>query len=427
MPVRAGAGPATIVVGTGVVAALNFGKLPPALLALQAEFGLSLVQVSWMVSLFMFAGALFGIAGGAIADGFGPRRVMVAGLVAMGSASAAGAMATSPAVLFTSRAVESAGFLMAVLPGPALLRQCVPAAQLRGWLGAWAAYMPGGMGLALVVTPWLMQAAGWRAAWWGTAIAGIGWAAMIAFALPQARAGANSSTSSRAASRPAPADSPAVVAGRAPLAANAWATATRIGPWLLALCFLFYAGQFVGIFSFLPSVYADAGVAQSLGALLTALAVIANVAGNLAAGLLLQRGFQRHSLIGFAGVSMALCAWIAFGTEAPFALRYAAIVVLSVVGGLIPGTLFATAPFYAPNPAAVSTTVGLMQQGSASGQILLPPVIAALAQYSGGWSSTWIATGVAAACTVAIAMVIRAYDRKRLARAVAAEASGGTA
>jgi hypothetical protein len=102
-------------------------------------------------------------------------------------------------------------------------------------------------------------------------------------------------------------------------------------------------------------------------------------------------------------------------------------VVLSIVGGLIPGTLFATAPFYAPNPAAVSTTVGLMQQGSASGQILLPPVIAALAQYSGGWSSTWIATGAAAACTVAIAAAIRGHDRKRFARAVAASASGGGA
>lgn len=427
MTVRGGAGSAAIVVGTGVVAALNFGKLPPALLALQAEFGLSLVQVSWMVSLFMFAGALFGIAGGAIADGFGPRRVMAAGLLAMGSASAAGAMAGSPAVLFTSRAIESAGFLMAVLPGPALLRQCVPAAQLRGWLGAWAAYMPAGMGLALVVTPWLMQAAGWRAAWWGTAIAGIGWAAMIAFALPRARQGAPASPGVVSATGSRSGAEAAAGPGRAPLAANAWATATRIGPWLLALCFLFYAGQFVGIFSFLPSVYADAGVAQSLGALLTALAVIANVAGNLAAGLLLQRGFQRHSLIAFAGVSMALCAWIAFGTEAPFTLRYAAIVALSVVGGLIPGTLFATAPFYAPNPAAVSTTVGLMQQGSASGQILLPPVIAALAQYSGGWSSTWIATGAAAACTVAIAAAIRGHDRKRFARAVAAGASGGGA
>jgi len=396
-----GFGPASIVVGAGVVGALNFGKLPPALPSLQLDFGLSLVQASWMVSLFMFGAALFGIAGGSIADRFGPRRVMVLGLLLMGSASAAGALATAPALLFVSRAVESIGFLLAVLPGPALLRQVVPAASLRGWLGAWAAYMPAGMGFALIVTPGLMAVGGWRAAWWAAASMALLWAAMIVFALPR---GSSASDSASAASTH-PARS---------LAHNALATAGSVGPWLLALCFLFYAGQFVGIFSFLPSVYVDAGVAPAVGALLTAIAVIANMAGNVAAGLLLQRGFQRQSLIAFAGVTMALSAWLAFGSGAPFAACYAAILLLSAVGGLIPGTLFATAPFYAPSPSAVSTTVGLMQQGSGLGQIALPPVIAALAQYSGGWSATWIATGAAAMVTIVLAWVIARYDRIRL-------------
>lgn len=402
-----GFGPASIVVGAGVVGALNFGKLPPALPALQADFGLSLVQASWMVSLFMFGAALFGIAGGSIADRFGPRRVMVFGLLLMGSASAAGALATAPAVLFVSRAVESVGFLLAVLPGPALLRRVVSPESLRGWLGAWAAYMPAGMGFALIVTPGLMAVGGWRAAWWASASMALLWAAMIVFALPSRSSAPDPDlpTSGASAVSSHPARS---------LADNALATAGSIGPWLLALCFLFYAGQFVGIFSFLPSVYADAGVAPAVGALLTAIAVIANMAGNVAAGLLLQRGFLRQSLIAFAGVTMALSAWLAFGSGAPFAACYAAILLLSAVGGLIPGTLFATAPFYAPSPSAVSTTVGLMQQGSGLGQIALPPVIAALAQYSGGWSATWIATGAAAMVTIALAWVIARYDRMRL-------------
>ena len=97
--------------------------------------------------------------------------------------------------------------------------------------------------------------------------------------------------------------------------------------------------------------------------------------------------------------------------EVPGRIDY---VVGPAVGGLIPGTMFATAPFYAPAPAAVSTTVGLMQQGSGVGQILLPPVVAALAQYTGSWSSTWMATGVAAMITVAIALAMARYDRARL-------------
>ncbi|HRO57687.1 MAG TPA: hypothetical protein PK177_00740 [Burkholderiaceae bacterium] len=175
-------------------------------------------------------------------------------------------------------------------------------------------------------------------------------------------------------------------------------------------------GQFLGVFSFLPSIYEEAGVAKELGALLTAFAVMANVSGNMFSGLLLQRGFQRQTLIAFAGLTMAAMAWLAFGSGAGFGVRYAAVVLFSAVGGLIPGTMFATAPFYAPSTAAVSTTVGLMQQGSGLGQIMLPPVVAALAQYTGDWSSTWIATGIAAMVTVGIAVEIARFDRVRLRR-----------
>jgi CP family cyanate transporter-like MFS transporter len=389
-------GPAAIVVGAGVVAALNFGKLPPALPALQHDFDLSLLQASWMVSLFMFAAALFGLAGGSIADRFGPRRVMLLGLLTLAGAGAAGALADSAAVLFVTRALESFGFLLTVLPGPAMLARAVAKRALRGWLGFWSAYMPAGMGLALILTPWLMQAGGWRSAWWAAAVMAAVWAGMVALVSPP--------TPGSTGRTPPP----------APLARRAWATATCAGPWLLALCFLFYAGQFVGIFSFLPTVYSEAGAPEALAALLTALAVIANIAGNVASGLLLQSGFERQSLISFAGCTMALTAWLAFGTDLVFALRYSAILLLSAAGGLIPGTLFASAPFYAPAPSAVSTTVGLMQQGSAVGQILLPPLIAALAQASGGWTTTWIATGMGACATVAIAEAMRRYDRRRM-------------
>lgn len=391
----AGAVPA-IVVGTGVVAALNYGKLPPALASLQAEFGLSLVQVSWMVSLFMVGAAAFGMIGGAFADRFGLLRIMVGGLLLMGAASAAGALAPTPGLLLVSRACESVGFLLAVLPGPAMLRRCVPLSSLRGWLGAWSAYMPTGMASALIVTPWLMAADGWRLAWWASSVAALGWAAVVLAVLPQ-RLPASGAVLPGAAA--------------ATLSAVARRTLGSAGPWLIALCFLFYAGQFVGIFSFLPSVYLEAGLAPAVGGMLTALAVAANVIGNLASGVLLQKGCSRQALIASAGLAMAFCAWLAFGTALPFPARYVAVLVLSAVGGLIPGTLFASAPYYAPAPNAVSTTVGFMQQGSAWGQILMPPVIAAFAEHAGGWSAIWMATGLAAGCTVLIAFGFGRYDR----------------
>ena len=386
---------ALVVLAAGVIAALNIGKLPPALPALREEFGLTLVQASWMLSLFQVAGALSGLFAGSLADRFGARRSMSGGMLLLGVASALGALATSPALLFASRALESAGFLLAVLPGPALLRRSVPAESLRGWLGRWGAYMPLGMGAALVVSPWLLEASGWRAVWVATGLLTAGWALAIRATQAPADRGAG------------PAE---------PLAALAAATLRSPGPWLLTLCFLFYAGQFVGIFGFLPTVYRDYGLDPRAGGALTAVAVLVNVSGNVAAGVLLQRGVQRSTLIVLASVVMAVCAWLAFGVEWSFAARFAAVLALSAVAGLIPGTLFATAPFYAPGPGAVSATVGLVQQGSAVGQILVPPVLAAIAQASGGWEWTWTATGACALATLAIGISIRRFDEKRLRR-----------
>ena len=45
----------------GVIAAIFIGKLPPAIPALRAEFGLSLAQSGWMVSMFNALGVVASI------------------------------------------------------------------------------------------------------------------------------------------------------------------------------------------------------------------------------------------------------------------------------------------------------------------------------------------------------------------------------
>ncbi len=383
---------AAILSGAGVVAALNVGKLPPVLVELQGEFGLTLVEVSWMVSLFMVASTVFGILGGSFADRFDLRRVMVGGLVLTALSGALGALAPGASVLLVSRSFEGVAFMLTVLPVPALLRQTVSSSSLRGWLGAWSAYMPTGMAVALFISPSLMEVAGWRGVWTFCAVLAAVWAILIAVTQRQ----------------PGTRTAPPLAIGRA-----VCETLRAPGPWLLALCFGFYAGQFTGIFAFLPSVYREYGIPAQLGASLTAIAVFSNGVGGLSAGLLLQRGADRATLIVMVGLVMAVCGWIAFGADIDFAWRYTAIVVLSSVGGLIPGTLYATVPFYAPSVGAVSTTVGFMQQGVGAGGMLLPPMMAALTQAKGDWSSTWIATGAAALVTVALGLMIRRYDAVR--------------
>ena len=81
-----------------------------------------------------------------------------------------------------------------------------------------------------------------------------------------------------------------------------------------------------------------------------------------------------------------------FATGLPPVLRYVAVCVFSFGGGVVPATLFVLAVRVAPGPSTVATTVGLMQQASALGQFVAPPVVAWLAHRAGGWQWTWVVT-----------------------------------
>ena len=88
------------------------------------------------------------------------------------------------------------------------------------------------------------------------------------------------------------------------------------------------------------------------------------------------------------------------------AARYAGILLFSMVGGLIPGTLFSLAVRVAPDDGTVSTTVGWMQQWSAFGQFAGPPLAAWAAARAGGWHVTWWVTAAFALAGLCVAGLI---------------------
>ncbi len=378
---------APLILAGGVAAALHVGKIPAVLSTLQREFAMTLIEASFLVSMMQAAGALLGVVGGVLADRFGHRRLMSAGLFILGVASLAGAFSTSAALLLASRAGESAGFLLTVLPGPALLRRVVGPGNLDRILGWWAAYLPTGMAIGMLATSAMNGSSGWRPAWWLYGAICIGVAVAVRIRIP-----------------PDPARGQASMR----LGSMVGLTARAPGPWLLAACFGLYAGQFTGIFSFLPTIYEAAGIGAATTGLLTAIGVAINVVGNIGAGRLIHGGMRPGVLLIGAALMMAALAAFAFTTDVAFAIRYAAVLVFSVIAGLIPGALFVISVRLAPDPQTVATTVGMMQQGSALGQVIAPPVIAAVATAAGGWHSTgWTVAAFAIADAIAAAAILR--------------------
>ena len=372
---------ALIVIAAGVCAALHVGKLAPAIAALQAALGLTLVQAGFLLSGVQIAGMTLGLAFGVVADGLGARRSMVLGLAVLALASAAGALATSVPWLMALRALEGFGFLMVALPAPGLLRRLVPPGRVSLVLGVWGAYMPFATALALLLGPLWMGWLGWRAWWWLMAVL----SALMAWGLV------------RGVPAGAAAAGPTLAPGLA-WSSRMTSTLSAPGPWLVAVCFAMYSSQWLAVVGFLPTIYTQAGVPGPLVGVLTALVAAVNILGNVGSGRLLQRGTAPQHLLVTGFVVMALAATAAFagGPDGglPPALRYLAVLLFSGVGGLIPATLFSLAVRLAPSEHTLSTTVGWVQQWSSLGQFAGPPLVAWVASLAGGWQHTGLATGL---------------------------------
>jgi len=378
--------PDLIVILAGVSAALHVGKLPPAIPVLREALGITLLEAGFLLSLVQLAGMSLGLAVGLSADSLGLRRSMLAGLTILAAASAMGGWATGAADLLWLRAVEGLGFLLVVLPAPSLIRQLVPPERLSLKLGMWGAYMPFGTAAALFGGPWVMAAFDWQGWWWSLAALSAIMSVWMALGVPPD--GRRQALLAR----------PVIESSES--AQEGWLQRMRLtlstaGPWLVALAFAMYSNQWLSVIGFLPSIYAQAGLSGPAAGALTAFAAAVNVLGNLASGRLLHAGMRPAHLLYAGFAAMALGTFLAFGLpdRLPPLLRYAAVLLFSSFGGLVPATLFSLAVHLAPNDRTISTTVGWMQQCQALGQFIGPPLVAWVAGVAGGWQWTWTVTG----------------------------------
>jgi CP family cyanate transporter-like MFS transporter len=384
--------PALVVILAGVSAALHVGKLPPAIPVLQQALGLSLLQAAFLLSMVQGAGMCAGVAFGALSDALGLKRSMLIGLALMALASALGGASMQVAPLLALRAFEGFGFLLVVLPAPGLVRRLVAPERVSLMLGVWGAYMPLATASALLIGPLWIGALGWRAWWWLMAALTAAMALWLARAVPDAVAAAAAPT-------------------QEPMrwTARLRHTLSARGPWLIAASFAVYSSQWLAVIGFLPSIYTQAGLGGAATGVLTALAAAVNMVGNIGSGRMLHRGVKPTTLLNGGFIAMALAATLAFagtdGATHPM-LRYAAVLAFSMIGGVIPGTLFSLAVRVAPGEHTLSSTVGWVQQWSAAGQFVGPPLVAWVAATVGGWHLTWLATGACSLLGLALTVFI---------------------
>jgi predicted MFS family arabinose efflux permease len=376
-------GVVSVVVGAGIVTAIQVGKAAIATPLLQVDLGLDLAAAGWLTGIFAVLGLAGGIPAGTLVARAGDRRILILGLASIVLGSIIGATAPGYPVLLASRVLEGLGFLLVTVAGPAILNRVVISGQRDLAFALWSCFMPAGMALAMLAGPLFSD---WRALWWGNA--GLAAAAILAgwAVIPAVPARVS-------------------IAWKRTIS-DAMHVLTSKGPVLLAVCFALYSLMFFALFSFLPVLLMEQmEIAHGTAGLLSALASGANIIGNLGAGYLQARGAGRPALltgayliIGLAGIGIFL---EVFGNTPTFLLC----ILFSAVGGLIPATLISSAPLLAPSAALAPVVIGLVMQGSNLGQVIGPVAVGgAIGIY--GWAAAAGIVLIAALMAIVAALAI---------------------
>lgn len=116
-----------------------------ALPSIQRDLGFTVTGLAWVVNGYLLTFAGFMLLGGRVADLFGQRRTLVAGLLLFSASSLLAGLASSPGVLVAARVVQGVGAAMLAPATLAVINTNFTAVRERARaFGAWSA--AGGVG-----------------------------------------------------------------------------------------------------------------------------------------------------------------------------------------------------------------------------------------------------------------------------------------
>jgi MFS family permease len=335
------------------------------------------MSASWILSALNIVGLFTATPAGSLSGRMGNKRAVVLGLLFIAFSSALGGFSPSLAWLLLSRFIEGIGFVLIVVAAPSLIVEVTSSDKIGVALAGWSAYMPGGIALISILAPIVLAHHTWRAVWWLNAALLLLVSVIIAL-LAKGRA--------PGLDRPQPLrpwdEFRSVLAAR--------------GPVLLAIIFGLFTLQHLSVMGFMPTLLNERfRLPQAQIGILVSFAMASNIVGNLAAGVLLQRGFSRARIIAAASLFMACMTFGIFLLHLPLLGFYACAFAFSCVGGLVPSAVMGAVPFQTPTPSLLAATNGLLVQGSNLGIVFGPPLMSLIATRL-GWQWVPLMTGIAA-------------------------------
>ena len=383
----------------GYLAAIHVGKLSAVIPILQQDLGLSFTQAGFSLSLVQGAGMLFALCIGALSEKVGLKRCLILALIILGLSSMAGLWIQHVAALYFFRFTEGIGFLTISLCAPAILKRISRAETLNFKMGLWSSYMGVGVSLAVFTIPMLLEYLSWQSIW---AILG---SLCLLIAVMIKRYLYIEAVTPVQPNRPQ--------AGTENTSFWQIIKVTLTHPPILCLAIIFacYTSQWITVTGFLPTLYVEHGIDLKVAGALVSMVVLANLGGTFGAGMLLQGGWKPKTLLSTGFIAMLCSSLLTFAASSwlLFELQLVSAVLFSLIGGMIPTTIFAITLRYAPRANAAAASVGLVLQVSACAQFFVPPLSAALVSTTQQWAH--IATVTACLSILGILMTLLLFKR----------------
>lgn len=152
---------AATIIGSAMVF-IDGSAVNVALPVMQADLHASAIALSWIVVGYaLFLGSLM-LAGGALGDRIGRKRIFVSGAVLFACASAACGLATSATAIVAARAVQGIGAAMLAPGSLSLLSASFDHERRAKAIGTWSAMTAISAVIGPALGGWLAQHASWR-------------------------------------------------------------------------------------------------------------------------------------------------------------------------------------------------------------------------------------------------------------------------
>lgn len=386
----------TVVVATGILAAMHVWKLPSALEFIREDLGIRLVVAGALLGVVQLAGAFGGLAASVVAERIGTKYTLVVGMVLTGSASLAGGFAANAGWLMTTRAIEGIGFILITVAAPTLVRQLAPAQQVNAAMGWWGAFQGIALFLGVGISAVLLNAteSSWQIWWFMMGGATLAFVPVIITQVPT--------------------ETPSPLNMRRINLLILTSVKTPL-PWAFGVIFSTYTLQWGAILSFLPTIFGEAELDSAIDVaiivgLATAIVGGLNGVANIVTGILLQRGHPPRRLILIGLTTMAVTSVLVFApdwTIVPGNVLWPllASAIFSFMGALVPTTVTRQAVDIAPAGGSAAAVIGLMTQLYNLANFLGPIILSAIATAAGTWQFSWTMTVTASVAGIVTALV----------------------